>query len=308
MDAIVVEGLTKTFTDAKKVIKAVDSVSFSVRTGEIFGLLGANGAGKTTIISILMGLLSRDTGNVRVLDMNIDHDMRKIKQRMSIISGFTMVSVLLSAEEYLRYYSMLYSADAKRIYELAGLLKIEDKLHVPVKDLSSGYKQRLLLAKALICKPDVILMDEPTVGLDVSIAVHIRKLIKELKKKGTTILFTSHNLSEVEELCDRVALLNQWIIQTGTIDEIKSRFKDERVIEVIASDIAKMKSAIEKLDHVKAVKAEGGKLLVHALQSSHVNRLIKEIAGLGGIISIRKLDPSLEHAVLNMMGESDASH
>lgn len=305
MDTIEIKGLVKVYNDEGKTIEAVSNVSFSVKEGEIFGLLGPNGAGKTTIINILAGLLSKDKGCVFLLGMDLDKDIEKIRQKTNIVTGFTMIDLLFSVEEYLKYFAMLYSVKNKehKIKAVIEKAELTGKKHALVRDLSSGYKQRLLFAKALLNDPKIIFMDEPTVGLDVGIAIKFRKMIYELKKKGTTIIFTSHNLLEVEQLCDRIALISKGkIVQSGSIEEIKKRIKNNKIIEVVCKKTNEFGYMMKELKEVKDVKVLGDRVIVEAKTIKSVDNIMKKAVKSEYIImSIRRIEPTLEEAFLEII-------
>ncbi len=306
---IEIKNVTKTFNKKGNRTIALDNVSITVKKGEIFGLLGSNGAGKTTLINILLGLITRDSGKISMLGMDLDEKLDSIKPRINIVSGFTMVGMLLNVEEYLNYFAMLYNIKEKkkRIDYAIHAVGLETKKKEIVLDLSSGYKQRVLLAKSLLNKPEIIFMDEPTVGLDVSIAIKIRKLICDLQKQGTTIIFTSHNLSEVEQLCDRITLISEGkIIQSGTIEEIKKRIKTNKIIEVVCKKPEDLLKMVKKLKQVEEAKIVSDKVIIKMKNVKDVDFIMKKIVNSNHIIiSIRKIEPTLEEAFLNIMnGES----
>jgi len=301
MSAISVSNVSKTFEKGK--VKALDCVSFSVEPGEIFGLLGANGAGKTTMISILCGLLSKDSGDIQILGMDIDKSIQEIKKKTAIVTGFTMVTVSLSVREYLTYFAMLHDVKKDRVLYAVKMLDLEKKFDERVRDLSSGYKQRVLLAKALLNSPKIIYLDEPTVGLDVGIAIKIRSLISELKKKGTTIIFTSHNLTEVEQLCDRIALIqNGKIKRIGTIEDIKQSIRNNKLVEVSCKRTEDMLEMVKLYKEVESAKICSGKVVIEAKKAKDVDKIMSRIINSDHlIISIRRIEPSLEEAFLNIM-------
>jgi len=307
MKTIEVKNLSKTFIEGKSITKAVDNISFSVNAGEIFGLLGQNGAGKTTIISILTGLLTRDKGKVWLLGMDLDKDLEKIKPKTNIVTGFTMIDSLFSVEEYLRYFALLYDVKNKedKIKEVIERTELTEKMNVFVRGLSSGYKQRLLFAKALLNDPEIIFMDEPTVGLDVSIAIKFRKMIKELKRAGTTIIFTSHNLTEVEQLCDEIALISKGkIVQMGSIEDIKRRIRNNKIIEVVCKRTTEFGYMMKEMNDVKDVKILGDKVIVEAKTVRGVDNIMKKaINSEYIIISMRKIEPTLEEAFLKIISD-----
>lgn len=304
MNAIEIVNVTKTFKDGKNIVKALDNVSLRVNKGEILGLLGANGAGKTTLISILIGLLSKDKGKITILGKDIDKELDEIKPRLNLVSGFTMVTFPLTVTEYLRYFSMLYDIKEpeKKIKQVIKQFGLEKKAKTEIRALSAGFKQRVMLAKALLNDAEIIFMDEPTVGLDVNIAIKIRAEILDLKKRGTTIIFTSHNLSEVEQLCDRIALISAGkIVQVGSIQEIKQKIKSSSILEIICNNAQAMVTLLKKEAGVKKIKIVANKIFVEAKDAKHIDSLMKKaVASDNIVISIRLIEPTLEEAFLKM--------
>ncbi|MBR5390674.1 MAG: ABC transporter ATP-binding protein [Clostridia bacterium] len=198
----------------KRVVKAVDGISFDVERGEIFGLLGQNGAGKTTTIKMLTTLLAPTEGTCKVLGCNTFGEEERIRTRINFIFGGELgVYRRLSARDNLRYFSNLYriprraqDAHIQKILELVDLAQRADDL---AETYSKGMIQRLQIARGLINDPEILFMDEPTVGLDPVGARMLRDIIRRLKEQGKTVLLTTHNLAEVEELCDRLVIINQ---------------------------------------------------------------------------------------------------
>lgn len=207
-------------------MRALDNVSLEISAGEIFGLLGPNGAGKTTLISAICGLIELDSGFIEVFGRNVETERSSVIQKINLVTGFAGLLNGMSVEDLLYYYSMLYSVSNKKeqidfVLEQTGL---EEKRNQIATTLSSGFKQRFYIAKALLSNPDLLLMDEPTVGLDVESAKHIRSLIVEQKKKGKTILLTTHYMNEAENLCDRIAIINEGrIAAVGTVSELRGK-------------------------------------------------------------------------------------
>ena len=186
--------------------EALRGISFDVKQGEIFGLLGPNGAGKTTAIDILAGLLTKDSGEVKILGK----EPEEVKQEMNIVSSDTWLTGIMSVYENLKVYGKLYGIKDLdyKIGFLLKLFEISELRNAQYQKLSSGQKTRVNLCKGLINNPRVLLLDECTNGLDPDIADKTRKIIKKLKNK-TSILYTSHNMLEVEQLCDRIAFLQR---------------------------------------------------------------------------------------------------
>jgi ABC-2 type transport system ATP-binding protein len=228
--AIQAQGIQKTFRSGwrgknkKVVLKGIDLV---IEQGEIFGILGPNGAGKTTLLSILSTLLLPDEGSVRVLGIDGLQDGHRIRERVNISSGNANFLWSLTVQENLHFYGMLYGlAGRKRdlkVQALISLLNLEEHRDVPFDRLSTGMKQRLSLAKSLLNDPEVLFLDEPTVGLDPSVSVWIRDQIRSIQKeRGMTVLLTTHNMREAEYLCHRIAFLKAGeILMTGTAEALK---------------------------------------------------------------------------------------
>lgn len=230
MDALVVSGAVKEFVQGKNRISALEDVSFSIKRGEIFGLLGPNGAGKTTLISAVCGLIELDSGEVMVFGKNALTQKESVSSEINLVTGFAGLLQGLAVEKLLKYYSLLYNvSDRKKAVERVLLQTgLEGKRHQLAETLSSGYRQRFYIAKALLSEPKLLLMDEPTVGLDVKTAMQIRSLIKSLKARGKTVLLTTHYMLEAEQLCDRIALIaNGRIIAVGTVKELKKKAGDK---------------------------------------------------------------------------------
>ena len=209
-----------------KTIKALDNVSLNVESGELFGLLGVNGAGKTTLIKILCGLSKKTSGEIVINGFNLDNDMDKIKEIVDISPQETSVAGNLTVKENLEFFASIYkNNDIKFINEVIETFSLNDVLTQRAKTLSGGYKRRLSIAIALISKPKILFLDEPTLGLDVFARRELWSIIQKLKGK-ITIILTSHYLEEIEQLCDRVAILSKGkLLQVGTIKEIKQKTK-----------------------------------------------------------------------------------
>lgn len=226
MEALTVLNASKKFRQQGQEIIALDAVSITIHSGEIFGLLGPNGAGKTTLISAVCGLLELDQGKITVLGKDVLRQRNEIIPEINLVTGFAGLLNGLNVEDLLRYYTLLYSIPNKQeqIETVLQQTELEEKRKQIANTLSSGYRQRFYIAKALLTKPRLLLMDEPTVGLDVQSSRNIRSLVKKLKKQGITVLLTTHYMSEAEELCDRLAIIRQGkIVAVGTLKELKQK-------------------------------------------------------------------------------------
>ena len=218
MNIITIDKVCKNY----KAKKALDNVSLSIKQGELFGLLGVNGAGKTTLIKILCGLTKKTSGTITINNFNLDKDIDKIKEIIDISPQETSVANNLTVKENLEFFANIYNNNnANTINEIVDIFNLNEILNQRAKTLSGGYKRRLSIAIALISKPKILFLDEPTLGLDVFARRELWNIIKRLQK-NITIILTSHYLEEIENLCDRVAILsNGKLLKTGTIEEIK---------------------------------------------------------------------------------------
>lgn len=202
--------------------KALDNVTLNIEQGELFGLLGVNGAGKTTLIKILCGLTKKSSGNIIINDLNLDKDLDEIKKIIDISPQETSVASNLTVKENLEFFANIYGNNTnENLNEVIDIFNLNDVINQKAKTLSGGYKRRLSIAIALISKPKILFLDEPTLGLDVFARRELWNIIKQLKKNNTIIL-TSHYLEEIENLCDRVGILSKGnLLQIGTIEELK---------------------------------------------------------------------------------------
>jgi ABC-2 type transport system ATP-binding protein len=238
MDAIRVKALSKRYGETL----AVDHVDFAVRSGETIGLLGGNGAGKTTTIAMLLGLLVPTSGSIEVLGHDMARDRFTALARMNFSSPYVSLPQRLSVAENLRVYGHLYNVHSleKRIRQLAEELEMADLLDRPAGQLSAGQKTRVALAKSLINRPDVLLLDEPTASLDPDTGDWVRTWLERYRtESGCTILLASHNMAEVERLCGHVLMLKKGrIVDRGSPDELLTRYGRDDMEEVFL-DIAR---------------------------------------------------------------------
>jgi ABC-2 type transport system ATP-binding protein len=239
--AIRAEGIYKTFRSGwrgKREKEALRGIDLQIEEGEIFGILGPNGAGKTTLVSILCTLLLPDRGRVNILGMDGLHDGQKIRKRVNIVSGNANFLWSLTVKENLHYYAMLYGLIGKereeKVEALINLFNLKEHRNIPFDELSTGMKQRLSLAKSLINDPEILFLDEPTVGLDPDISIRIREEILSMhKERGITVLLTTHNMKEVEYLCSRIAFLKEGkILTTGTAEALKKMVRIGDLVKI----------------------------------------------------------------------------
>lgn len=218
MNAIEVEGLSRTFKD----LHAVDNISFTVAAGEIFGFLGHNGAGKTTTIRMLSGQLRPSEGRARVAGCDVSTEQQRLKPLVGVVSENQNLYERMSGRENLTFAARLYGTDQRRIDEALDQVGLLDRGNDKVEHYSNGMKQRVLIARALLHRPQIIFLDEPTRGLDPVVGREIRRLVVELSTQGVTIFLTTHYMEEADELCGRVAFLSEGrIVALDTPDNLK---------------------------------------------------------------------------------------
>lgn len=236
--AIAVERLVKVY----KTVTAVDGISFALGRGTVTGLLGGNGAGKTTTIAMILGLVIPTSGSVRVLGVDMVRHRHQVLQRMNFESPYFDMPMRLTIRQNLKVFGMLYGVEDvdARIAELAEALDLKELLDRPVGRLSAGQKTRVSLAKALVNRPEVLLLDEPTASLDPDTADWVRGRIQDYQReRGATILLASHNMSEVERLCERVIIMKRGRIEDDdTPNALLARY-GRTTLEEVFLDVAR---------------------------------------------------------------------
>ncbi len=226
---IQVQHLTKTYEDLQRgPFVAVDRVSFTVRPGEIFGLLGPNGAGKTTVLRILSTVLAPTGGIATVSGYDVVRDPAEVRRRIGFVSNNTAIYDRMTAWELVEYFGRLHGMSAKRLNQrletLFDQLRMNDFRDLPGAKMSTGMKQKVSIARAMVHDPPVLVFDEATLGLDVLVARNLLSVIRSLREAGKCLIFSTHIMSEVERLCDRIAIMHRGrILDSGTLSELRSR-------------------------------------------------------------------------------------
>ncbi len=275
MNVIEVRNLTRDYITSKGVVKqkrtvvhAVKGINFSVEQGEVFGLLGQNGAGKTTTIKMLITMLAPTSGVCKVLGFDTFGEEKKIRSKINFIFGGELgVYRRLSARDNLQYFSNLYkiplAVSGKRIEELLELVGLSDKADLRVETFSKGMIQRVQIARGLINNPEIVFMDEPTVGLDPLGAKMLRDIIKAIHENGKTVLLTTHNMYEADELCDHIAIMCEGeIIKLDTPANIKSEMEsDPEIIAQVEKIKREQREKISEISleaaYIQLVKGSG---------------------------------------------------
>ena len=220
---------------------ALDDVSFDVPQGQIFGLLGPNGAGKSTLINTLAGLVMKTSGTAEIWGFDIDKDLRNAKRSIGIVPQEIVFDPFFTPFEVLENQAGLYGVPkaARRSLELLGQVHLADKAGAYARTLSGGMKRRLLIAKALVHTPPVIVLDEPTAGVDVELRRQLWELVAELNHGGVTVVLTTHYLEEAEQLCDRIAIINHGqLIANKPTRELVEMAREKVVVLTLDSDVA----------------------------------------------------------------------
>lgn len=264
-DTIEVKGMRKVFGENT----AIKHVSFHVKQGEIFGLLGPSGSGKTTTVKILTGELTQTAGDVRVLGMgSAKFGTSDFKSRIGILSDNSSLYERLTVYDNLKLFCKLYNAPLKQIEVILREVNLQDEGSKTVSKLSKGMKQRVLLAKALIHKPELVFLDEPTSALDPGNMAHIHRGLLKLNEAGTTVFLTTHNMEEATELCDRVAFLHNGKLQElDNPSALRYKYSTHAFhVETFAGKQLVFKNGPEKADQIRKLIVSGQ---VKAMHTDH---------------------------------------
>ncbi|MBX4262064.1 ABC transporter ATP-binding protein [Clostridium estertheticum] len=307
-NVVTVKNLEKSYHTKK----AIDGVDFVVHKGEILGLLGPNGAGKSTIINILTTILSSDKGEITILGHDLKKDAKFIKQEIGIVPQDLAIYEEISAEKNVHFFASLYKLKGEQLenhvkaaLELVGLYDRKDE---KPKSFSGGMKRRLNIACAIAHEPQLIIMDEPTVGIDPQSRNHILQSIKILKKRGATVIYSTHYMEEVEEICDRIIIMDDGkIIAQGTKEELKQKVNDEITYSFCVDNLNKLSDKeFYLIDGVTKVKISQNIVEITIENSKdNINEIISVITSKGcKIESLNSKKASLETVFLELTGRN----
>ncbi|WP_339180339.1 ABC transporter ATP-binding protein [Bacillus sp. FSL R5-0560] len=304
------ENIKKAY--GKKTI--VKGISFSLKKGESFGLLGPNGAGKSTTISMISGLVPLDGGEITVGGYVIGKDTNKAKQKIGIVPQEIALYPTLTAQENLVFWGKMYGlthGEAKKrsaeVFEYVGLT---ERAKEKIETFSGGMKRRINIGAALMHKPELLIMDEPTVGIDPQSRNHILETVKQLNETGMTVIYTSHYMEEVEYLCDRIGIIDQGeMIAIGTKTDLCSRLGGDTIIQMTVSRTDEgFLSAVRSLAHVNDVTVSESELKIEVAAAHHekvVTSLLTEAAAhQTNLLSLQVQEPNLERLFLNLTGRT----
>ncbi|WP_394653609.1 ABC transporter ATP-binding protein [uncultured Sphingomonas sp.] len=301
--AISIRDLCKTYAAAGSAApkRALDGVSFDVPRGQIFGLLGPNGAGKSTLINILAGLVNKTSGSASIWGFDIDAHPRNAKASIGIVNQEILFDPFFTPVETLEIQAGLYGVPKakRRSMDLLRAVHLEDKAKAYARTLSGGMKRRLMVAKALVHNPPVLVLDEPTAGVDIELRQQLWAYVRTLNAAGTTVVLTTHYLEEAEELCDRIAIINHGrLVANEPTRELVGRAQ-EKVVEVtVDRDIAAVPTArcFEKVE-------TAGRLLTITYRKDVANagEVLAAVQADGyGIVDVSTKEPDLEDVFLSL--------
>jgi ABC-2 type transport system ATP-binding protein len=242
-NAIEIKNLVKTYSGKEKPVHALKGIDLNVPKGSFFGLLGANGAGKSTMINILAGLVNKTSGKVSICGNDIDVDLNAAKHKIGVVPQELIIDPFFNVEEALDIYAGYYGIPKaqRRTHEIIEAMGLMDKIKSKPRKLSGGMRRRLLIAKALVHSPEVLILDEPTAGVDVELRTQLWDYVTDLNKKGTTILLTTHYLEEAQELCDQIAVINNGEVIVNDSKRNIMKLLDDKSITLVVNDFDKNK-------------------------------------------------------------------
>ncbi len=303
---IEVENLVKKFGDAT----AVDGISFKVRKGEIFGFLGPNGAGKTTTINILVGLSLPSSGIAKIAGLDVTKHPIGIRKRLGIAAQAAYFDHHLSIKDNLFYHGLLYGLPRKELKKRVDTAlqwsKLEKYRNKKFHQLSGGMQRRLVVARAMLSDPEILLLDEPTTGLDPQTRRQVWEFIKNLKEAGKTVLLTTHYMEEADLLCDRIAIIDHGrIIASGTPNELKKMLDKNIVIDItlnpeVAGD--HIKRDLDIISGVNYVRMESNRIKIGVVDDAIVEQVLKSLIIRTKISEINIIRPTLDDVFLHLTG------
>lgn len=302
MEALQTNQLTKTY--GKKTV--VDSVDLHIPQGSIFGFLGKNGAGKSTLINMVTGLIKPSSGSFEVLGQSGDR-LESLQKEIGVLPDYSTFYEDLTAFSHLNYFQKLLKQSLSRqdILRVLTRVGLEDAVHVKVKKFSFGMKKKLGIAQSIIHQPKLLFLDEPTSGVDANAVLNIHSLIKEIAAQGTTIFLTSHNLNEVEKLCDEISIMNKGSIQTqGTMKQLREQYQQAVIVHIHHRSLpekeqTQLKNSLTELAADTQIAENISEITVQANELiPQVNK--KFVQQDIGVFRLEVEEPSLEEIFLNL--------
>ena len=309
--AIRIESLSKTYaakgTEPKR---ALNEVSFDVPRGQIFGLLGPNGAGKSTLINILAGLVTKTSGKVTIWGFDIDEHPRNSKRSIGVVPQEIIFDPFFTPRETLEIQAGLYGIppDQRMSDELLAAMHLTDKANAYSRTLSGGMKRRLLVAKAMVHSPPILVLDEPTAGVDVELRRQLWDYVRKLHAQGVTIVLTTHYLEEAEELCDRIAIIHHGrVIANEPTRELLAKAQEKAVVVTFDRDITQVPSdpSFENISLIDERTLE----ITYRKDKLNAGQVLSELTADGlGIVDVSTRDPDLEDVFISLVSaDQDAA-
>ncbi len=306
METIVVDHLTHAFGERR----ALDDLSFTVGEGEVFALLGPNGAGKTTTVRLLNGLYRPTAGTIRVLGLDPSVQGEQVRAQTGVLTESPALYERLTARQNLRFFGEMMGMSAsdlkRRMEELLGFFDLAERADERVSTFSKGMKQRLALARALLNRPKILFLDEPTAGLDPEASRQVRELIATLRREnGQAVFLCTHILLEAERLCDRVLILNRGrALAMGSLEELQRRFHHGVWVEVQLLEPRALSA--EELPFALQVQAQDAHLRVQVSREEDIPALVSRLVGLGApILRVEPERPSLEDIYFTLQAQAE---
>jgi ABC-2 type transport system ATP-binding protein len=299
-------------------LEALKDINLEVNTGEVFGLLGPNGAGKTTLIKILTTLLAPSSGSAQVAGYDVGKDPEQVRTRINMVSGGESSGYgLLTVRENLWMFAQFYGIPSRvaneRIKELLSVVGLADRMNTKSSELSTGLRQKMNIVRGFLTDPDVLFLDEPTLGLDVGASREVRKYVRQWvnEDRRRTLLLTTHYMVEADELCDHVAIINKGqVLASDTPGQLKRRLQKDAIFALEVSPLNGM--PLEKLEGVQGVRT-----VSHSIQdnSTTLQFVLEDDSVLGGVVTtltthnirilnLQKREPTLEDVFVDLVGRS----
>ncbi len=296
--AISLRGLQKTYAGGKQALRGID---LDIPRGSMFGLLGPNGAGKSTLINILAGLVNKTGGTANVWGFDIDAHPRNAKRSIGIVPQELVFDAFFTPFETLELQAGLFGVPPaqRRTMELLRAVHLEDKAHVYSRTLSGGMKRRLLVAKALVHNPPVLVLDEPTAGVDIELRQQLWDYVRTLHASGTTVVLTTHYLEEAEALCDRIAIVNNGTIVANDLTSVLlSTAGDKKLTVTVDRDLAAVPPGLELRTELKGDRVL---TLTYDKRSRNAGQVLAAVAAAGlGIVDVSTQEADLEDVFLEL--------
>ena len=304
VNAVEVRDLVKTYAASKTAAEkhALKGISLNIPRGSFFGLLGPNGAGKSTLINILAGLVNKSSGSACIWGFDTENEMRAARRSIGVVPQELNLDPFFTPRELLDLQAGLYGvpANERRTDEILEAVGLSDKAHSYARTLSGGMRRRLLVAKALVHSPQVLVLDEPTAGVDVELRRQLWEYVRKLNAEGTTILLTTHYLEEAEELCDRIAIINHGrLIACDKTKNLMGRLDSKRVTVVLINEISEIPDSLKGFD----VNLSDGRVLEFNYQPSKIRsgEIVRAVQAAGlRFAEITTKEPELEDVFVQL--------